>query len=1096
MLRANLTFKLLSVFLLTVDSLFSFAQRSNISYVDPFIGTTKSKALTNWGGNGGTYPGAAAPSGSIQISPETRITGAKGYDYSDHSIYFFSCYKHLSGFPEGSSGQIFVMPVEENKAFESGKYSRAFSHQEEQATPGYYKVVFNDNQTIVEAAAGTRTGILKISFAANVNPQLFIGAMGDVQITGKRTLQGSLANAVINLSEDIVKNESVTGGVLLTFKKEITGKAIEIRISTSSLSFEGAQRNIDTEIGQLSFHSFKENTHKEWIKQLSTVDLADPSEENKKVFFTALYHSLLIPWVVSDVDGQYKGADKKIHKTKGKFEYGGFSPWDTFRSLHPLLSLLYPEKQKDVILSMLDIYNQTGYLPTESMTGNHAVPIIVDAYLKGITGFDRELAYTAMKKSIVDSPFVKNDMEIYHQLGYVPFSRSESVTRTVEYAYDDWSLSQYAKLIMKNDKDYALLKERGFNYRNVFHGQDLFMLPRQDSIFKLNPGMTGYKEGNKWVYSYFVPHNGKDLINLLGGNKEFASRLDSAMTNNVILYDNETVVHLPYLFNAAGYPALTQKWIREIMINRFSATPGGLPGNDDLGSMSSAYIFNAMGLFPVSPGNPRYAIGAPLFESLTLHLANKNTLVIKASNQSAQNKYVKSLKVNNQPFQQLDISHNQLMKGGTLEFLMSKDAKQEWPTNRDPAALSETQAFSAITLSNTFITKKKVIPNEEFWIKFSLKNSGSLGTQKVVVYINGKPGRSKFCLVHPGETLIDSIPYRLYNLGKTRIGTNPTATTTIMVLKPTIAVAQPFQISQLIAKPILKINTSQQISYTIKNLTGVAQVFKSSINISNATLKTDSILNIDAVRLLPGEQKTLTHHFLVDKIGLQTIKINKEQLKFKVYSKALESLILDLNSKDIKGNQINDASGFKNHGLLEGATEQSIGKSILSNNHSYVEIPNAASLDQMEDNLTMMTWVYPEENGSGLTDMLTKGDSHVLQTSDQKTLTFFAGGWGRGDCTVNLPSNWKNQWHHIAGVCKGDILSVYIDGHLAGTSKVDGTVNLSNTSKWQIGRNEEFPSERVFHGKMDKIKVYEQPLSADDVTALFNREKLEMIKER
>jgi hypothetical protein len=258
--------------------------------------------------------------------------------------------------------------------------------------------------------------------------------------------------------------------------------------------------------------------------------------------------------------------------------------------------------------------------------------------------------------------------------------------------------------------------------------------------------------------------------------------------------------------------------------------------------------------------------------------------------------------------------------------------------------------------------------------------------------------------------------------------------------------------------------------------------------VSNAALKTNSVLNNDAVRLLPGEQKTLTHHFIVNQIGLQTIKINKEQIDFKVYSKALESLILDLDSKNIKDNQLADASGFANNGLLEGATKQLPGRSILTDDHSYVEIPNAPSLDQMENNLTMMTWVYPEENTSGLIDMLTKGDSHVLQTTDQKTLTFFAGGWGRGDCTVNLPSNWKKQWHHLAGVCKGAVLSVYIDGHLAGTSTVDGTVNLSNTSKWQIGRNEEFPSERVFHGKIDKIKIYEQPLSADEITAIFKKE--------
>jgi predicted alpha-1,2-mannosidase len=283
-----------------------------------------------------------------------------------------------------------------------------------------------------------------------------------------------------------------------------------------------------------------------------------------------------------------------------------------------LLTLLYPDKQQDVILSMLDIYKQTGHLPTESMTGNHVIPIIVDSYLKGITGFDSRLAYTAMKKSVLEPPFVQSDMEIFNQKGYIPFTRSESVTRTVEYAYDDWALSQFAKNVVHENKDYLLLQNRAFNYRNLLNTGDLFMLPRNDSEFKLQPGMSGYKEGDKWVYSYFVPHNANDLINLMGGNEQFTARLDSALANNVILFDNETVFHLPYQFNQAGNPALTQKWLRQIMLQRFSNSPGGLPGNDDLGSTSSWYVFSAMGIYPVCPGRPDYAIGTPLFKSVMI----------------------------------------------------------------------------------------------------------------------------------------------------------------------------------------------------------------------------------------------------------------------------------------------------------------------------------------------------------------------------------------------------------------------------------------------------------------------------------------------
>jgi putative alpha-1,2-mannosidase len=1092
------SFKVLAISALIFCSFLGYTQqKASNAYVDPFIGTTKSNVLTNWGGVGGTYPGAVAPSGSIQISPETRTTGARGYDYSDQVIYYFSCFKHYSGFPEGSSGQVFIMPVQEGKVFEPGQSKRPFSHQQEVAETGYYKVTFSDDKTIAEATTSTRSGIMRFTFPRNTQPQIFIGEAGDLTIASQQSLHGSKGNAVVNFSKDILSTKLLKNGYLITFAKSASAiNQIELKISSSTVSYEAAQNNIDKEIHRLTFEELKNQTYEQWRTQLSTVEINDPSEDNKKVFYTALYHSLLLPWVVSDVDGQYSGADGKIHQTSGAQEYGGFYPRDTLRSLHPLLTLLYPDKQKDIILSMLDYYQQTGHLPTESMTGNHAVPILVDSYLKGITSFDRNLAYTAMKKSIMDTPFVKNDLDIYHQKGYVPFSRSESVTRTMEYAYDDWALSQYAKTVMKNDLDYNLLKQRGFNYRNLFHARDLFMLPRQDTAFKVNPGMNGYKEGNKWIYTYFVPHNAKDLVNLLGGKEAFADRLDSALTHKVILYDNETVLHLPYLFNAANRPDLTQKWIRDILTRRFSATPGGLPGNDDLGAMSSAYIFNTMGFFPLSPGKPLYAIGAPLFKSIILHLANHKDLTVTAMNQSVQHKYVKNLIVNNQPYARLSIPHELLVKGGNLNFTMSANAKQAWPKNRDPIEFSETRTNANIKLLSYSVNKKNVNPNEEFQVHFALKNYGSLGTQRITVYINGQPLISKSCLVKPGAMLNDSINCRLYKLGETKIAINATPAKLINVFAPKWQVGQPFLISQLTVRPMVKLKEKQQLKYTIKNLTGKVQTFKPLITLQSESTEpglnqaVDSVLYKDAISLLPGEQKTLNHAFLTGKTGLQTIKINQKTATFKVYQDASQSLLMDLEFAKRKGTQLPDASGFNNNGTLVGtSTDKTAASKLMLGDDSYVEVQNSASLDELGENLSMMAWVYPTRVEKGLTDMLTKGDGHVLQTTDNKTLTFFAGGWGRGDCTVMLPPNWQMNWHHIAGVCKGDLLSVYIDGQLAGSTTVDGIVNLSNTSKWQIGRNEEFPSERVFYGKMDQVKIYDQPLSATDIGSLHNKEK-------
>lgn len=1068
-------------------------------YADPFIGTAKSGAVTRWGGNGGTYPGAAAPSGAVQLSPETRVTGAKGYDYTDHQIYFFSCIRHYSGFPEGSSGHVYLMPLPAGKDFAAGTSCRVFSHQNEQAQPGYYRVVFSDDQTIAEASASLRTGMFRFTYPAGRSPQLFVGNAGEITFSNSKTLRGTLANTVMNFSEELLEKKPLKGGYLLTFKGMPDGKGptvITVRLSTSTVDYSAAQANIDTELGGLSFDQLRMRTAEQWKAQLSRVDITDGDQQNKTIFYTALYHSLLVPWVISDSDGRYRGADGKVHQTQGKYEYGGFSPWDTFRSLHPLLSLLYPEKQRDAILSMLDFYQQTGHLPTETMTGNHAVPIIVDAYLKGIRGYDKNLAYRAMKKNLMEAPFIQNDMEVYHQLGYVPSSGSESVTRTLEYAYNDWALAQYARLVMHDEAVYRLEGQRGLNYRNLYHPQSLFMLPRRNNDFKLEPGMTGYKEGNKWVYSWFVPHNGKDLVNLMGGNAAFAARLDSALSNDVILYDNETVLHLPYLFNTAGYPSLTQKWIRTILLDRFKASPEGLPGNDDLGAMSSAYLFNAMGIFPLSPGRPLYAIGAPLFQKVTLHLSGQKTFTISASGQSRANQYVRSVTLNHQPYEQLVLSHQQIMQGGAMEFVMSKSPDQRWPKDRDPLALSETKNSAEIHLLSYEMSKTTVEPHELFWIRFKMENRGSPGTKKVVVNVNGQPLSFRYVFVPPGKIVTDSVSCRLYRPGNMTIDLNAQGSRSITVAAPLKLPAVPYLISGLTYEPVVHQDSVQNISYTTQNISGSRQQLIIPVRLGEELIFKDTII------LDPGMKKQTVHSFSTGPLnrapGIKILTVGNpsagagQSVKFKLYNDHLSSLLLDLPMVLQENDTLPDRSGFENNGILqaEAGNAAAKGQLVQQGENNFVEVPNAVSLDHMAESLTMMCWVYPEDgNEKGLVDMFSKGDHHVLQTNDNKTLSFFAGGWGRGDVTIALPANWKQQWHHLAGVCEGDMLWLYIDGQLNGTAKVDGAVNLSADSRWQIGRNEEFPSERIFHGYIDQVKVYAQPLTAGEISSLVTAEK-------
>jgi putative alpha-1,2-mannosidase len=1056
-------------------------QTSHGQYVDPFIGTTVSNVLTKWGNNGGCYPGAVAPSGSVQLSPETRVTGARGYNYADSSIYYFSCLGHMSGFPEGSSGRLFIMPFNGGNDFEAGRSAMRFSHKEENATASYYHVRFDDEQITAEATATARAGMFRFTFSKGNTPQVFIGD-NRVEVISDKVIHLSIANAVINFSEDYTEKKETKGGWMFTFAKAQTGnRAITLQLSKSSVSYANAQHNIDQEIGHLNFNEVYTKTGLEWAKLLSVVDITDDSEQNKTVFYTALYHSLLLPWVIDDADGSYRGADGKVHQKTGQNQYGAFSPWDTFRSLHPLLTLLYPQKQQDVILSMLDVYKQSGHLPTESMTGNHAIPIIVDSYLKGITGFDKALAYKAMKKDLVDGPFVQSDLEVYHEKGYIPFTRPESVTRTVEYAYDDWALSQFADKVMRDKPTYQLELNRGFNYRNLLNKDELFMLPRNGNEFKLQPGTSGYKEGDKWVYSYFVPQNGKDLINMTGGNEQFAARLDSALSNNAILFDNETVFHLPYLFNQAGKPQLTQKWLRDFMLNRFSATPGGLPGNDDLGSTSSWYIFSAMGIYPVCPGRPLYAIGAPLFKSVILHLPNGKKFVIGSNNSSKENNYVQSLNVNGKSWQQLILPHSVLANGGSMVFDMGKEPGG-WPVNKDPIELSFTKKNTAFSIVSYSVNKKSVVPDEPLAINFKLKNTGSKGIETVKLLVNGIPYAYKNCLVEPGQTVRCSIAFRLYPVGKTTLKLDGASPLTVEVKLPEKAPEYSLRLSRLEVKPMIRLNENQEIKYTIKNVGGLSRSFTIPVMLN------DLIIFNDKIKLDAGEVKTISHNIKASKKGFNRLIVYGTKTIYEAYESATESLLLDFDSVT-PGKTVTDASGFHNNGEVISTAIADNKDKLLFGDSTYVEVPNSPALDQLGETIGMMGWVYPTGNEKGLVDIISKGDNHVLQMTDSKTLTFFAGGWGRGDCTVNLPADWKQHWHHIAGVCNGKTLYVYIDGELAGTSVLEVTADLSVNNKWTLGRNEEFPSERVFHGYINKVKVFKAALSADDIKALVSSEK-------
>jgi putative alpha-1,2-mannosidase len=1035
-------------------------------YVDPFIGTTKSDVETRWGDEGGTYPGAVAPSGFMQLSPETRPPGQGGYDYHDRTIYFFSCTHHNSGFPGGSSGRLYIMPLRD-----TGKSGRPFSHAAEAAEPGYYRVRLEDDGTVVEAVATTRAGAFRIRYPAGTIPRLFVSDSGD----GK---------SAFDLSENYTDRQAVKGGQVYSFTVSASARWIFVRVSTSTVNAQSARNNIAVEC-RSSFDELRPRVRAQWQHVLSVAQVQDTCRENKVVFYTALYHSLLVPWIISDVERNYRGADGRIHRAK-RNEYGNFSPWDSFRSLHPLLSLLYPDKESDMVISMLDMYRQSGHLPVESMTGNHAVPIIVDSYMKGVPGIDRTLAYEAMCRSLLREPFLQQDMKIYRQIGYIPSTYPESVTRTVEYGYDDWALAEFARLIGDSNR---LLEKGSRAYRRLFYPPELLLLPRDGVAVKTHPGNSGYKEGDAWAYSYFAPQDPGGLIDIMGGDTLFATRLDSALANGKIIFDNETVLQVPYLFNEAGCSPLTQKWVRSIMDNRYRATPGGLPGNDDLGAMSSWYVFGALGFFPVCPGLPAYSIGSPIFHSVSLRLANGKRLVIRTENARGTNSYIRSLSVDRRLYRRTSLSHALLMKGGEIVFDMA-------PVPGKPLR-PEKRSRPVFCLSAPSTPSIEVESGQMFPISFSLRNTGTEGMMQVHVLVDGKEEGLKNCLVTGSGEVRDSILCRLFRIGrvKVRIGAGGEAkgieennTLTVEVVKPQRPLPEELAVDSADIRPVIREGDSLRVCFIAMNSGWEAHSFFLPLRIDNGISAMDTLL------LGPGERKAIGYNFPVAGRGLHKIRVGDWQQVFRLYKDPSQASVLDLSfSKNDTGYQIEDRSGFANRvTVMGGPQEVAVADSgLLLGRDRYLMIAGNPSLDEMCTELTMMLWVYPlDDTRHGLVDIFSKGDNHVLQVTDNKTLTFFAGGWGRGDVTVDLPPDWLRHWHHIAGVCGSDGLRLYIDGQLRGYTALQKSVDLSiRDMHWVIGRNEEFPGQRIYSGYVDKPKLFQAALPAAGILSIYQTEK-------
>lgn len=704
-------------------------------YVNPFIGTDFT---------GNTYPGAQVPFGMVQLSPDNGLPGwdrIAGYFYPDSTIAGFS-HTHLSGTGAGDLYDISFMPVTlpYKKAEQPLGIHSKFSHDNESAYAGYYQVLLEDYGINVELTATERCGIQRYTFPKaesviflNLKKAMnwdetqdsYIEQVDSVTLKGFRYSNGWARNQKVyfytKFSRPFDKLELDTTVILKEGKETGRGciaklyyntaenEQVVVRTAISGVSMEGAERNFMAEASEVDFDSYLRKAKGMWNDALGKVDVVSDDVDEKTTFYTALYHSMLAPTIYGDVNGDYYGPDGKVHNADGWTNYSTFSLWDTYRAAHPLFTIVQPQRVNDMVKSLVAFSEQNGRLPvwnmygceTDMMIGYHSVPVIVDAYLKGIGDFDPAVALDECVKTANIDDY--REIGLYKKMGYIPYdvvdkynSDNWSLSKTLEYAFDDYCIALMADRMGKKELADDFYK-RASNYCNVFNGKTSFMQPRDIkgnfiAGFKPEEYTPHITESNGWQYLWSVQHDIDGLIELIGGKKRFEEKLDSMFnltpkeneelpifsTGMIGQYahGNEPSHHVAYLYNYTDSPWKTQKYVSEIMHELYKNTPDGLCGNEDCGQMSAWYVLSAMGFYPVNPVSGEYEIGTPMFPELKIKFADNKIFTIFAKNVSRDNCYIKSVKLNGKLLPDLSIKHEDIIKGGVLEFEMTDNISE------------------------------------------------------------------------------------------------------------------------------------------------------------------------------------------------------------------------------------------------------------------------------------------------------------------------------------------------------------------------------------------------------------------------------------
>ena len=795
------------LFIILIYSISCSNNNSTTDYVDPFIGTD---------GTGHTFPGATMPFGMVQLSPDTRDSGwenCSGYHSSNNTILGFS-HTHLSGTGAIDYGDILVMPMAGEYYFDAGDeentdngYRSRFNKEDEIAEPGYYCVNLLDDKIKAEMTVTSRVGFHRYTFPKNKPPHLLFDlqhGLGDNviessikiisqnEISGLRRSSGWAKDQYVYFYAKfskpfsnfrIIKDntiqtqiDSITGtNIKSIFSFESLNEPLIVKVSLSAVNEKGAQMNMEREANTWDFDFIRQMALEKWEKELSIVKIKGGAIKDRIKFYTALYHSFIAPNIYHDVDGKYRGADLKI-KTLSKNDsmYTVFSLWDTFRATHPLFVLLKPAFAEQLVRTLITKASEGNLLPvwelaaneTGTMIGYHSIPVIVDAYIKGLQNFDYELALEQMVESSIQNHL---GLDSYKAEGYIGLEKeNESVSKTLEYAYDDWCIAIMAKKLGKPILANKYFR-RSLNYLNVYDNNVGFVRGKKfgDWVSPFNPNEVNsiYTEANSWQYNFFVPHDISGMINMMGGDTVFNQKLDELFTTSSKLigrhqpditgmigqyaHGNEPSHNFAYLYNYIGKAYKTQNRVRQIMDDLYTVNRDGLSGNEDCGQMSSWYVFSAMGFYPVTPGQNIYTIGTPIFDEITINLDNEKTFIIKANNTSSLNKYIHTATLNGNNYSKSYITHEQIINGGVLEFKMHSKPNMLWGHSEDSKPKS--------------LVNKKVVMNPTI----SAPSRAFLDTMTISMHC-GTKGSSIFYTLDGSTPSINSNKYKIpLNIKKT-----------------------------------------------------------------------------------------------------------------------------------------------------------------------------------------------------------------------------------------------------------------------------------------------------------------------------------------